>query len=272
MVARKSPSLSHVTVERIDGVVNFRDLGGYETADGRRLKWGQVFRSGHLARLTEKGRNQIKHLGLKLICDFRTPGEVEAQPDWLPADGSIAYLQLPIVHGEFDPLAVMERMQKGDFSWLTEDFMVQRYLKKIDDFPDVWGAFFSRLSDFQSRPLVFHCTAGKDRAGAAAALLLLALGVPEETVVYDHGLSNIYIADALKMIYARIKEMGIDPEKAAPYFTAPREAIIALIDHLRTTYGSAADYLETRAGFGRKKLARLKQELLDEPGGEKGKD
>ena len=246
-----------------DGIVNFRDLGGYETADGQRVKWGQVFRSGHLARATKKDRSLLRSMGIKLICDFRSPGEIKAQPNWLPEDGSIKYLQMPIVHGEFDPVAAMQSLQKGDISWLTEDFIIDRYIKKIDNFPKLWGEFFQHLSDPQNRPLVFHCTAGKDRAGACAALVLMALGVPEEAVIYDHGLSNIYIADALKMINERIAAMGIDPEKVAPYFTAPRNAIVAFVNHIRKAYGSAIDYLKNKAGLSNKTLTHLKEELLD---------
>lgn len=246
-----------------DGIVNFRDMGGYETNDGHRVKWGQIFRSGHLARATEKDQALIKKMGIKVICDFRTPEEVESQPDWLPNDGSIRYIPLPIVHGEFDPAAAMESLQKGDISWLTTDFMIERYIKKIDDFPKIWGEFFYHLSDPTNRPMVYHCTAGKDRAGACAALILLALGVPEETVIYDHGLSNVYIADALEKINERIRAMGIDPEKVAPYFTAPRAAIVAFVDHIRKSYGSAADYLRKKAGVSIKTLNMLKKDLLD---------
>ena len=245
------------------GVVNFRDLGGYKTADGRRLKWGQVFRSGHFARATEEDKRLLKRMGIKVICDFRTPGEMEAQPDWLPEDGTVTYLHYPIVHGEFDPVAAMESMQKGDISWLTEDFMTKRYIQKIDEFPTVWGEILNKLADPHHRPLIFHCTAGKDRAGACAALILLALGVPEDIVIYDHGLSNVYIADALEKINERIRAMGVDPEKVAPYFTAPRNAIVAFVDHIRQKYGSASDYLMTKAGVHKKTFERLKKELLD---------
>ena len=245
------------------GVVNFRDLGGYETVDGRRLKWGQVFRSGHLARVSEEDKRLIKRMEIKVICDFRTPAEMEAQPDWLPENGSMTYIHYPIVHGEFDPAAAMESMQKGDISWLTEDFMIKRYIQKIDEFPKVWGDILKILVDPDNRPLVFHCTAGKDRAGACAALILLALGAPEDTVIYDHGLSNVYIADALEKINERVRAMGLDPEKVAPYFTAPRNAIVAFVDHIRKSYGSASEYLMTRAGVSKKTLELLKKELLD---------
>jgi protein-tyrosine phosphatase len=141
--------------------------------------------------------------------------------------------------------------------------MIKRYIQKIDEFPEVWGEILKMLADPDNRPLVFHCTAGKDRAGACAAMILLALGVPEDTVVYDHGLSNVYIADALEKINERIRAMGVDPEKVAPYFTAPRNAIVAFINHIRKRYGSAAEYLMTRAGVNKNKLELLKEELLD---------
>ena len=248
---------------RFDVVVNFRDLGGYETTDGRRVKWGRVFRSGHLSELTEKDQERIRQLGIKTICDFRSPGEKEMRPNWLPPGGAVEYLELPIVHGEFDPVAAMESLQKGDASWLTEDFIITRYIKKIDDFGHVWGRFFDQLADGKKRPLVFHCTAGKDRAGTAAALTLLALGVPEETVIYDHGLSNVYIAHVLKVINRRIKDLGIDPKKVEPYFTAPRNAIVAVVNHIRKTYGSVDSYLQNKAGVSEQKLALLREELLD---------
>jgi len=92
----------------------------------------------------------------------------------------------------------------------------------------------------------FHLPAGKDRAGTCAELILLALGVPEDTVIHDHGLSNIYIADAVKEINERIKAVGIDPDDVAPYFTAPRNSIIASVNHIRKTYGSTADYLKEK--------------------------
>ena len=157
----------------------------------------------------------------------------------------------------------MESLQKGDISWLTEDLIITRYIQRIDLFPKVWGEILGMLADPDNRPLVFHCTAGKDRAGTCAALILLALGVPEDTVIHDYSLSNFYIADAVKEMNERIKALGIDPDDVAPYFTAPRNAIIALIDHVRKTYGSAADYLKDQAGISNNALSDLKRELLE---------
>ena len=188
----------------LEGAVNFRDLGGYRSSDGRRVRWGQVFRSDSLARLTERDRIRVEHLGLKLIIDFRTPNEVKKSPDRLPQSSTMRCLNLPITHGEFDFVSAVERIKKGDDSWLTEDFMLSGYIHNLDEFAHTWGEVIRRLIEPENRPLLFHCTGGKDRAGTCAALILLALGVPEETVIDDHQLSNILIADLVKDAYKRI--------------------------------------------------------------------
>ena len=246
----------------LDGSVNFRDLGGYETADGRRVKWGRVFRSDHLGRLTERDVSFVQRMGIKMVCDFRTPAEAKKLPDRFPQTDQCRYLHLPIQHGEFDPANTFERIKNGDIQWMTEEFMIKGYIKNVDNFASVWSTFFNSLADGLNRPLVFHCTGGKDRAGLCAALILLSLGVPEETVIYDHGLSNLYIAAVLAKINDQIRSHGVDPNQVAPYFTAPKNAMVAAIRHIRQTYGSVAEYLVNKAGIDERVLDRLKADLL----------
>ncbi|MFH1242551.1 MAG: tyrosine-protein phosphatase [Pseudomonadota bacterium] len=255
-----------VTAERrvsLEGSVNFRDLGGYGTSNGHTVKWGQVFRSDSLARLTDRDQAVLLKTGIRVVCDFRTPSEVNNAPDRLPDAGGIEYLHLPVVHGEFDSIEAMERIRKGDIGWLSKDFMVKGYIRNIEEFGGIWGEVINRIIEPRSRPLVFHCTGGKDRAGVCAALILLALGVPEETVILDHGLSNMYIAELVESIYKWFRKEGIDPEKVAPYFTAPRECIVSLLEHMGKTYGSVAHYLKVRSGVDDQKLTLLRQELLE---------
>jgi len=247
----------------LKGSVNFRDLGGYKTADGRRVKWGRVFRSDNLARLTDGDVVFLQRMGIRLICDFRTPAEVKKMPDRVPSPGVAEYLHLPIRYGQYDPADTFERIKKGDIDWMTESYMVGSYIKNIEHSASVWTTFFRRLASASSLPVVFHCTGGKDRAGVGAALVLLALGVADETVIEDHGLSNIYIAGVLKKISAELRDIGVAMEKVAPYFTAPRAAITALLAHIRQTYGSAAGYLEKKARIGPNIIARLKTDLLE---------
>ena len=246
----------------LEGSVNFRDLGGYETADGRRVQWGRVFRSDHLGRLTERDVSFVQRMGIRMVCDFRTPAEAKKLPDRFPQTDQCRYLHLPIQHGEFDPANTFERIKNGEIEWMTEEFMIKGYIKNIDNFASVWLTFFNSLADGSNRPLVFHCTGGKDRAGVCAALILLSLGVPEKTVIYDHGLSNLYIAAVLEKIYHQIRSHGVDPKQVAPYFTAPKNAMEAAIRHIRQTYGSAVEYLVNKAGVDKRILNRLKADLL----------
>jgi protein-tyrosine phosphatase len=246
----------------LQGSVNFRDLGGYATTDGRRVKWGHLFRSDHLGRLTDRDLAVLCRMGIRQVCDFRTSAEVQKLPDRFPAGGECKYLHLPIQHGEFDPAYTFERIRNGDIDWMTEEFMIKGYIRNIENFADVWAEFFRCVADPANRPLVFHCTGGKDRAGVCAALILLAVGVPEDTVIQDHGLSNFYIAEVLQKIFTQIRSLGIDPEKLSAYFTAPRSAILAAINHLRTTYGSAVGYLQNQAGVDGKSIDSLRNDLL----------
>jgi protein-tyrosine phosphatase len=246
-----------------EGAVNFRDLGGYQTGDGRHVKWGQVFRSDTLARLTERDQILLKRMGIKVVCDLRTAPEVEKSPDRLPGDGTITHLHFPIAHGEFNFVTALERIKEGDDSWLTDDFMVKGYIENVERFGGTWGRIITRLMEAESRPLVFHCTGGKDRAGTCAAIVLLALGVPEEKVIQDHQLSNVFIGRLVKDIYRRLESYGVDPEKLKPYFTAPHECIVALIDHINSKYGSVSRYLATRAGVDKGELMTLQERLLD---------
>jgi protein-tyrosine phosphatase len=255
-----------ITAERrvkLEGAFNFRDLGGYPAIDGRRIKWGRIYRSDSLTRLTPSDRDVLKQIGIRLVCDLRAPAEVKKRPDHLPEDGEIEYLNFPIVSGNFDTVTAHEKIKKGDIDWLTEDYMIKGYINTIDSYATTWAAVFERLAASASDPLVFHCTGGKDRAGVCAALILLSLGVSEETVIYDHGLSNEFLADILPKLYSYFSSFGIEKEKLLPYLTAVRAAITTLLDHIRHTYGSTVDYLKNKAGVSQKTLELLKQKLLE---------
>lgn len=246
---------------RLDGAVNFRDLGGYETSDGRRTRRGLMFRSDSLARLSSRDLSHIKGIGLKLVCDFRAPAEVRKAPDRLP-DNGVEYLHLPVVSSDFDTVTAMERLQQKDTSWLTPTFMIDGYRKNIELYGRTWGIVLEKLAAPDSRPLLFHCTAGKDRTGICAALILSVLGVPEETIIADHAVSNRYFSETVVKINEYIRSLGVDPELVAPYLTAPREAIVHVLDHIRNHFGSAAEYLSQKGGVSREVIASLQEDML----------
>ncbi len=255
-----------ITSERLvcmEGTHNFRDLGGYKTQSGKYVKWGQIFRSDALSKLTSRDQQLLTRLGLKTVCDFRSKAEVERSPDNLPGDDSIAYLHLPVSSHNFDTLSALERLQKGDTEWLTESFMREGYITNIDQYAQTWGKVLTCLSLSENRPLVFHCTAGKDRTGTCAAILLLLLGVPEETVILDHGLSNLFLANFLEKLFVYFKAFGIEREKISPYLTAPEDAIISLLNHIRKKYGSSEKYLIKMTGINPETINCLRRDLLE---------
>ncbi len=255
-----------VTAERrvwMDGAVNFRDLGGYKTHDGRRVRWGRVFRADGLSRLSDTDLQRLKQMDIRRVYDFRTASEIEGAHDRLPEDGSAARIHLPVSHGKFDFADAVRRLQNGDTAWLTPDFMVNGYIRNLEKYPQTWAAVIRDLAGPEAGPVVFHCTGGKDRTGTCAALILLALGVPEETVIDDHQVSNIYIARLLPRLYRQMEKAGIDPDALFPYLTAPRQCILAVVDYIMENYGTAADYLIRKAGMRLDEIERLQQNLLD---------
>lgn len=255
---------THVESERgvkLEGVFNFRDLGGYGTSDGRHVKWRQVYRSDNLARLTEADRIKLESLGIRTVVDLRSRVEMEKSPDKLPVGAG--YVPLPVQTGELNFISAMERLKKGDVDWLTDDFLLRGYIANLDHFGYVWAEALTAISQEKFRPVVFHCTGGKDRAGTLAALLLLSLGVPEETVIEDHQLSNVFIKPLLGKVNKYVQSLGVDPEKVKPYFTAPLNCIEALLEHLRSRYGSAERYLIDTAGLDPAVLERLRSGLLE---------
>jgi protein-tyrosine phosphatase len=247
----------------LQGAVNFRDLGGYATTAGKRVKWGRVFRSDHLSGLTDCDITFLQGMRIRSVCDFRTSAEAQRRPNRFPGDGPAEYFHLPIDHLRFDPTTIFQKLKNGDTSWLTREFLIEGYILNIEKSAPVWGEVFRRLADPGQLPLVFHCTGGKDRTGTCAALVLLSLGVSEKTVIEDHGLSNIYIRDVVNGIYAKFESAGVDPKKISPYFSAPRYCIEAMLAHLREKYGSAVDYLKSKAGVTEEMLKKIKGHLLE---------
>lgn len=248
---------------QLTGAVNFRDLGGYPTADGRRLKRGLVFRSDHLSRLTTGDQQILQRLRFKVVCDLRTVREQQKAPDLLPLDGAIHLLSLPVQVDDFDPITAMARLRAGDSTWLAMDFFIEHYRRYLDDFGPVWGRVLRLVLSPANLPLVFHCTGGKDRTGICAALLLKALGVQEESIFLDHERSNACNLERLQSIYAELAALGIGPEEAAPYLLAPVEPLAAMLDHLEKTYGGIEGYLQIKAGLDETMLAALRSGLLE---------
>jgi protein-tyrosine phosphatase len=181
-LAPKSGELPLITAERrlpLQGPDNFRDLGGYATADGRRVRWGRLYRSNDLSGLTPDDLEYLSRIGLKLVCDFRSDRERSQKPDRAIEPEPPLSLDLPVDAEGVDPGALQEKIRTGGIAALgTEKLMRTAYRSFVSDYSARWAVMLRRLAQPQSLPALVHCTAGKDRTGFAAHDEPLPRGLP----------------------------------------------------------------------------------------------
>jgi len=192
-----NPSLIPDRVHPFRGIANFRDLGGYPTLDGRVTRWHRLYRSGHLARATRADLKKISQLGIHTLVDFRSDQEREREPDHLPADNQIRTLSFPIQENGKPPFSdevrqmIEERRINGQDPSLK---MQEMYVQLATKYTDNYRNYFQALLEAAGKPVLWHCSAGKDRAGFASAVLLKILGVSDQIIMEDYLLSQDYVA------------------------------------------------------------------------------
>jgi len=248
---------------------NFRDLGGYMTADGRRVRWGRVFRSGVMSYLTDQGHAQLRPMGIRTVCDFRTLRERQREPvRWTSA-------RPDILEWDYDARAVSLRtyLKGPEFSpEIARSTMCDLYRKIPSLFQRQYAALFDKLAG-GDLPLVFNCSAGKDRTGMAAALLLSSLGVSREQIMADYVLTDS-VVDLEKEMFAHTHGsvalgddhsylLEVGREARLPLLKALPEYLQAGFDQLEADHGSVADFIRNSLGIGDAKLLRIRDSLLE---------
>ncbi|MDJ0788769.1 MAG: tyrosine-protein phosphatase [Myxococcota bacterium] len=244
---------------QIDGAPNFRDLGGYETQDGRRVAWGHVYRSGSLAELTPEGVRRVADLGIALVCDFRTDAEAEAEPSVLSEATEV--LRLPIIAPEVEPARIRKRFEEGDFAGLDAAFMQRAYVNMLESHAESFGEALRRVARAEA-PTLVHCTAGKDRTGLASALLLSVLGVSDATVLADYALSEVYSWRHIRRASLSLLLAGIEPLTMRPVIGTDPAVLEGALAELRAKHGSVERYLTTAAGLEQAEIEALRTRLL----------
>jgi protein-tyrosine phosphatase len=256
---------------KLEGQANFRDLGGYRTTDGRRVKWGLIYRAGQLNKLSDADLSKLKELNVRTVIDFRGTAEAETRgKDRLPE--GVRSRSCPIDVNSL-PKEPKEEAAPGDSSAGRTDFMLQATRSIMINRTDVYAALIRELAEPQNRPLVFHCTAGKDRTGVGAAIVLTLLGVPWETVRDDYLLSNFYRREEnereLKIMRDSIaKKQGIPPDQVdmtsyEAMFLVKPEYIDAAHDEVIRRYGSMEAYIRKGLGIPDEMVNQLRSELLE---------
>ena len=239
---------------RLQGASNFRDVGGYRTQDQRRVRTGQVFRSDHLAGLKPEDLARLASLGIGHSLDFRGNAESTATPY------DIAGVQRLSLAIEPTVIARMQALVAQGIVPTTEEtvaMMQETYRDFVNHNAGTFGRFLKHLLE-QPTPQVFHCTAGKDRTGFAAALLLSALGVDRATIEHDYLLTNqLYKRDS------RLEGTG-HPHVMKVLWQVQPEFLHAAFDAVDAQHGGMQDYLHGAIGLSPQELAELKQMLLED--------
>jgi protein-tyrosine phosphatase len=176
----------------LKGTSNTRDIGGYQTSDHRTLRWRQIIRSENLSRLTASDFQQLEELGVKTVIDLRTDREHEQSPTVWQGDHPPRFYHFPIGDAHNDWFNAQRKLLKGNR--FTEEqsleHMVEGYRMIADEGPSSFRKLMDLVLDQSNWPVLIHCSAGKDRAGVATALILEALGVDRETIMEDYLLTN----------------------------------------------------------------------------------
>ncbi|MFD4152812.1 tyrosine-protein phosphatase [Streptomyces hydrogenans] len=255
----------------LQGAVNVRDLGGYPTYDGERVRHGLVYRSDHLGKLTEADLVTLAGLGLARAVDFRIPLEVGYDgADRLPAGVTAVarpitdnglFGQLTAAIGSRDPV-LQEQMLGGG---RAAAFMADVYRTFVTDAANraAFGRTLRELAAPGTGPVLYHCTSGKDRTGWTSWLLLRLVGVPERSATEDYLASNTLRAAHDARVREGLRQSGMmrNPELIVPLQEVRREYLDAALDEVRAGYGGLYRYVTAGLGLDLRTVAGLRERL-----------
>ncbi len=263
----------------IDGVINFRDLGGYLGAGNKRVVWRKLYRAAQFDRLTESGIQQTQALNIQTVVDLRFSDETERYPtvrqafpvaDFISWESELDKTQRQ--SGNKIRRSWKDSLSSGDAAKVREAMRVN-YPAKLYSHRGVYREMLMRLTKQQS-PIVFHCAAGKDRTGVAAALILGLLGVSEDDIVEDYLITNGQVAHLIDTWVGggAATDQNYDDfqsqlaqyprEVVQPVFDADMSYISTLLEYVRTTYGEFQNYARDVLGLDDQQLDALRLNLL----------
>lgn len=243
----------------MDNVSNFRDLGGYKTSNDNQLKWGKIYRSGHLSNSNLFDQDKIKRLGVKTIIDLRTEKDRKTHPYFI----NIPKINIPIESCDFitsKNVILRENFTRSE----TILYMQNAYKEVIEENSRNFADIFDIMLDKNNYPILITSHLGKDRVGVFAALLLYALGVPEYIIEEDYLASNNYI-DPKKTITFSEPLSETMQEAMTALFSANRSYLGYTFDYIRNNYGSMENYLENELRVSNGKKIILKKIMLYNP-------
>ncbi|MFG2602907.1 tyrosine-protein phosphatase [Streptomyces sp. NPDC048514] len=258
------------TEPELAGVRNFRDVGGLPTVDGRRVRHGVLFRSGHLAHATGEDAAFLSSLGLHTIFDFRNAADQKLEGPDVELSG-VRNVNLPL-SDPADGAEFWKMVRDGDLDQLRAILddgraaarMTTSYRMIVKERTAEHSRVLHALAE-DSVPALMHCAAGKDRAGISIAVTLLAVGVERDAIVTDYLESNA------KHRRYKVRRNGSPTtaytpevmELLSPLFDARAEYLEAAFESIEQTWGGFDPYLEQGLGLSPETRDRLRERLLD---------
>ncbi len=235
-----------VAAERLvfmDGVRNFRDIGGYPTADGGHTRWGQVFRSARLDETSDADLERIRMLGVTKVFDLRTQSEVDNNPNRLP--DHVELVHMPMSSQVAMPKGLFERILDGDITSYTKVDMAHGYLRMLESFTDYLSAMVQAVANGEK--ILFHCAAGKDRTGITAMTMLALAGVADSYVLDDYEMSAQHQPEGrIEHFSTELSKAGRDPDMfdLDAMLGSPRPVMRMTLDGMRDRWKDHPGYFE----------------------------
>jgi len=251
-----------------EGIANFRDLGGYANEQGQQVKWGVLYRSGTFAHSSRADLQGLQQLQLATLIDFRSSGEKEEEPNQRPQPASFTVVEIPTLDEGNKALVgeVMERVESGNFDGFDPDqFMLTANRQFATEFTPQFRQFIHTVLDAGGKPVVWHCSAGKDRTGFASAILLRVLGVPQETVMRDYMESKQHALEARKnqLLLLRVFKGEEAADKLAIMMGVEEAWLRAAFAEIDAQWGSFDNYIREGLQLSDGDIAQLQNQLLE---------
>jgi protein-tyrosine phosphatase len=247
----------------MQGTPNFRDFGGYPTADGRQVRWGFLFRSGHLSSLSDRDVDLLASLNIDLVCDFRRQEEQAGDPSRLPSLNPPRIVGLPIIPGSNSRFFEQADSRMADRQAMF-DFMVEINRDFAEAQTETYARMFREILEVPNARFLVHCAAGKDRTGFAAAIIQLALGVSRDVVMRDYMLTGQFFHPHAEI--ARLREkyqmQQMDSQSILPMLEVHEAYLARALLAIEQNFPSVEVYLEEALGVGEAEVAELRARYL----------
>jgi protein-tyrosine phosphatase len=245
---------THARLIRLAGAHNVRDLGGYAAMDGGETRWRSILRGDGLHLLNDNDMSVLINEGLRTVIDLRSVHELAIEPNPFASHAIIQYRNIPLF-GALSPIDAVRESNGALFD------MAARYRDAIDQCREPIATVLTAIAEADEGIVLFHCSAGKDRTGIIAALLLSLAGVEDDTIIADYALTTSIAAPLMERLRAQALTRGTDPHLVESFLACLPETMRATLSHLNENHGGTFRYL-AGMGLDERALRKLKSRLV----------